>query len=286
VEFEQHRQLLFSLAYRMLGSVADAEDIVQEAWIRWQGAQRQDIDSPRSYLYAVVTRLCIDQLRSARVRREEYVGPWLPEPLLEDAQPDVVGGQYDGSLSTAFLLVLERLTEIERAVFLLREVFSFGYSDIAAITGRSEAACRQAVKRARDRLASGAPRFNASYEDAQRAAERFVAACRNGDLDQLLALVANDAVAWTDGGGRALAARNLIHGRDRIARFFVGVTAKWGTGVQFDIMPINGLPGVVIRKGNEVRTLTFSFGDGKIDQLFLVANPDKLKRLRQRLAQP
>jgi RNA polymerase sigma-70 factor (ECF subfamily) len=277
-EFERHRKLLFSLAYRMLGSAADAEDIVQETYLRWHRADLEQVRAPRDWLCTAVTRLSIDHLRSARVRREEYVGPWLPEPLFAPVDEDPLAAAILAeSLSTAFLLMLERLSETERAVFLLREVFSFDYEEVARIVARSEPATRQLAKRARDKLAGGEPRFTASAGEAERLAHRFVDACEHGDLDGLMALLTSDAVAMTDGGGKAHAARRPIHGRDRVARFFVGLTRKW-PGWRMRIVQVNGRPGVILRFDmGIVRVMSFAIVDGRIDGVFMIANPDKLR---------
>jgi RNA polymerase sigma-70 factor (ECF subfamily) len=281
--FAQHRPLLFSLAYRMLGSVADAEDMVQEAYLRWRRAPADAPREPRSYLSAVVTRLSIDHLRSARVRREEYVGPWLPEPLLGTAGDEGADAALlAGSLSTAFLLVLERLSEVERAVFLLREVFSFEYPEVARIVGRSEAACRQLAKRARERLAGGPARFTASPEEAERIAHRFVEACARGDVDGFLPLLAAGAVARSDGGGKAVAARNPILGRERVARFLAGIARHW-QHARLEVAAVNGQPGVLVwTPDGALRVITFALREGRIQDVFLMVNPDKLQRVRQR----
>jgi RNA polymerase sigma-70 factor (ECF subfamily) len=280
--FEAHRPLLFSLAYRMLGSVADAEDIVQDAYLRWHQVSGGRITSPKRFLCAVVTRLCIDHLRSARVRREEYVGPWLPEPLVSELAEDPLDATVLAeSLSMAFLLLLERLTPVERAVFLLREVLSFDYQEVARIVERSEAACRQIVKRSREKLAGGRRRFTVAPEEGERLARRFLEACAAGDMEGLLSLLAPDAMAWTDGGGKVLAARRPIRGRERVARFFIGVARKGG-GWEAAITRVNGGPGLVLRShgwAGELRVITFAMSDGRIDEIFVVGNPDKLLRV-------
>lgn len=278
--FEAHRGLLFALAYRMVGMVADAEDLVQETYLRWEGADRSAVRSPKDYLSATVTRLAIDHLRSARVRREQYVGPWIPEPLVGAAEDDPLDAvTLAESLSTAFLMVLERLSPVERAVLLLRDAFGFEYADVARIVERSEANCRQIAKRARDRATSGRPRFAATPSDAEDVARSFTAACRSGDIESLLRLVAPDAILWTDGGGKAPAARNPILGADRITRFFVGILRKW-PHFTVRIAPINGSPGLIVEgEDGFVRTVTFGVRDGRIEEIFMVANPDKLQRL-------
>src|SRR2546427_1932457 len=202
--FAEVRPILFSIAYRMLGSVMDAEDVVQEAYLRWQEASDDDVRSPRAYLATMVTRLCINQLRSARVQREAYVGPWLPEPLVTEHTPDPSGSvELAESLSMAFLVLLERLSAIERAVFLLHEVFDFEYPEIARIVDKSEANCRQIFARAKKRVESSHARFPASVEEAGRLLERFTRATAAGDMDGLLAVLAEDITLWPDGGGKA-----------------------------------------------------------------------------------
>src|SRR5437870_6164151 len=213
------RPLLFSIAYRMLGSVSEAEDVIQEAFLRYHRAGKEaDIESPKSYLSAVTTRLSIDHLRSARARREAYVGPWLPEPLLtEQAQDPAEHAETADSLSLAFLVLLETLTPLQRAVFLLREVFDYGYGEIAAILGKSEDNCRQLAVRARRHVEARKPRFEASRRRREELARRFFAAAEQGDTEGLVGLLAADAVAYGDGGGRALAFPHPVHGRERVA---------------------------------------------------------------------
>lgn len=279
-QFERTRPLLFSLAYRMLGSVVDAEDAVQEAYLRWHRAAPSSVEASRAYLCSIVTHLCIDHLKSARVRREEYVGPWLPEPLLEPLDEDPLRESLLAeSLSTAFLLLLERLSPLERAVFLLREVFSFEYAEVAGIVGRSEPSARQLAKRARDRVAAGRARAPATRADAERLTRRFVEACGSGDLAGLLELLAEDVVTLNDGGGKERAARNPVCGRDRVARFYVGLFRKW-TPMRVRVGPVNGQPGLFVRTPNgKLRVVTFEIRGGRFERIFLVANPDKLHRV-------
>lgn len=279
-EFERHRPLLFSLAYRMLGSIADAEDIVQEAYLRWQRAAPAEVESPRNYLCTIATRLCINQVQSARARREEYVGPWLPEPLVSPLEEDPLERmQLAESLSMAFLLLLERLSETERAVFLLREVFSFDYAEVARIVGRTTVATRQIAKRARDRLGGGAARFTASRPEAERLARRFVDACTRGDMASLHDILAEDIVSWNDGGGRMSAARKLVRGRERVARLYLGLFRKWPPAtIQF--VHVNRQPGFLVRAHDgRLVVLSFAFGNGRIEGVFAVMNPEKLRRV-------
>lgn len=278
--FERERPLLFAIAYRMLGSAADAEDVVQDAYLRWDRHPPAKESASRAYLCSIVTRLCIDHLKSARVRREEYVGPWLPEPLLEPVAEDALDATIrTESLSMAFLLLLERLSPTERAAFLLREVFSFNYDEIGAIIGRTEAATRQLVKRARDRIPSGGSRFTATAEEAKRVTARFVEACSSGDLAALLELLTDEVVTLNDGGGKARAARNPIHGPDRVARFYVGIFRKWRRP-QVRIVTVNGQPGLVVRTASgQLRVISFAIREGRLERIFLVVNPEKLRHV-------
>ena len=276
--FVEHRGLLFGIAYRILGSVVEAEDVVQDAFVKWQRVPEDRARSPRAYLSSTVTRLAIDHLRSARVQRESYVGPWLPEPLL--TSDDDIGAQMElsDSLSTAFLVVLERLSPSERAAFVLREVFDYPYEDVAAILEKSEAACRQLVHRAKQAVAAERPRFPASAQQQQRLTDRFVEACAGGDVNALLAVLTEDAVLVSDGGGNARAAKKPIAGRDRVARFLLGITAQAPAGFTVDVVSINGGAGVLLRvDGNPYVVVTVE-GDGNaIRTVHIIANPDKLK---------
>lgn len=273
--FDRHRPLLFSIAYRMLGSVMDAEDVVQEAFVRWRRASGTEVRSPESYLSAVVTRLCIDQLRSARARREEYVGPWLPEPLAAEAAPDAV--VLDASLSMAFLVLLESLGPVERAVFLLREVFDYDYAEISRIVGKSEDNCRQIARRARRSVASRRPRFERSPEQEERLTERFIEACMSGDMEGLLALLADDITVWSDGGGRTAAARHPIHGPERAARFFLGLAKKAPPEFSVRHALINGGAGLISYVGGRpLNVLTFDISGERIEAVRIVVNPEKL----------
>jgi RNA polymerase sigma-70 factor (ECF subfamily) len=271
--FDQHRPLLFSIAYRMLGSVMDAEDVVQEAFLRWQ--RTSEVRSPRAYLSAIITRLCIDQLRSARTRREQYVGPWLPEPLPTEPAPDTAA--IDESLSMAFLVLLESLNPTERAVFLLREVFDYDYAEISHLLDKSEANCRQIARRARQSIAARRPRFERSPEQEERLTRRFVETCTSGDMEGLLALLSDDITVWSDGGGRVAAARHPIHGPERVARFFMGLVGKAPPSFTVRQTWINGAPGIVgYVDGRPLNVLTFDVADGRIQAVRIVLNPDKL----------
>jgi RNA polymerase sigma-70 factor, ECF subfamily len=286
VTFESLRPLMFSIAYRMLGSVSEAEDMVQEAFLRYQGAldKGEEIDSPKAYLSAVVTRLAIDQLRSARVRRERYVGQWLPEPLLTDeaeGDPAVQAEQAD-SLSMAFLLLLERLTPLERAVFLLHDVFAYGYDEIAGIVDKSEANCRQLASRARRHVEAEKPRFEASRRERDELAQRFFAAVSEGDLDGLVEMLAADVVVYGDGGGKAPQWGRPIVGADRVGRLFVTLGRQMSElGVTARLHEVNGQPGAVVLDpdGRVVNVFSLEIVDGAVQTVRSVINPDKLQHV-------
>jgi RNA polymerase sigma-70 factor (ECF subfamily) len=281
--FDQYRDLLFSIGYRMLGSVADAEDMLQETFVKWQQTPTgEDIRSPRAYLVTIISRLCINHLQSARVQREEYVGQWLPEPLVtgpENLPLDIL--RADESLSVAFLLLLERLTPVERAVFLLREIFDYEYSEIAAALGQTEVNCRQILRRARQHIAEERPRFRASALERNALLERFLQATRSGDLEGLVALLSTDVVLHSDGGGKGPAAPNLIHGADRVARAILGGLKKQlPQNLVRRMAQINGAPGVVSYfNGQPFSVLTFDDSEGRIQALYIMTNPEKLSHL-------
>jgi RNA polymerase sigma-70 factor (TIGR02957 family) len=281
---DELRPLIFSVAYRMLGSVTEAEDITQEALLRMH-RERDRISSAEAFAVTVTTRLAIDQLRSARVRREQYVGPWLPEPLLstgEDADP-AVRVETDETLTTAFLMVLETLSPTERAVFLLHEVFQYGYDDIAAIVGKTVPNCRQIFARARAHVDERKPRFQVSTQRRTALAERFFAACRDGDLAGLERLLAADVVFYGDGGGKAQAVTKPVRGRVQVARFMLGLMRQAATHrLRFEPVPVNGQPGArLIGAGGAVlAVLTLQVADDQVQLLHNVLNPDKLRHLR------
>jgi RNA polymerase sigma-70 factor (ECF subfamily) len=284
--YEDLRPLLFSIAYRMLGSVAEAEDIVQEAFLRYQRALEESasIQSPKAYLSAVVTRLAIDHLRSARVRKESYVGEWLPEPLLTDVDaPD--GARYAeqaDSLSMAFLLLLERLSPVERAVFLLHDVFDYEYAEIALIVERSEENCRQLAVRARRHVEENRPRFEASREAREQLAARFFEAVGDGDVNGLVELLAADVVLYGDGGGKAGGWRRPIFGRDRVARLLAGFGPRARElGITFRPTEVNGQPGAMSfdQSGRLINVLTLDIAEGQVEAVRSVINPEKLGHL-------
>jgi RNA polymerase sigma-70 factor (ECF subfamily) len=285
--FAELRSLLFSIAYRMLGSASDAEDIVQETYLRFhrETAAGTDVESPKSYLSAITTRLCIDHLRSARVRRETYVGTWLPEPIVTDDESDAEShAETADSLSMGFLVLLESLTPVERAVFLLREVFEYEYGEIAAIVGKSEENCRQISVRARKQVQAGRPRFEASKAQREELARRFFAAAADGDVEGLTSMLAADVVAYADGGGKGLAFPKPVHGRDRVARLLHGAA---GAGRRFGVVAmrlaeINGQPGAVFLDADDapVAAVSLDIADGQIQTVHAVSNPEKLAHLR------
>jgi RNA polymerase sigma-70 factor (ECF subfamily) len=278
--FASVRPMLFSIAYRMLGSVMDAEDLVQDAYLRWEEAPETDVRSPRAYLATIVTRLAINQLRSARTKRETYVGPWLPEPLVTEETPDTV--ELAESLSMAFLVLLERLAPIERAAFLLHEVFDFEYTEIARVVDKTEANCRQLVARARKRIGSSRARFEADPAQAKRLVERFTEASLAGDLEGLVAVLAEDITLWADGGGKVPgAALKPVHGAASVARFALGVVGRFVPAeTTVRQTEINGQPGFIAYvSGRPLSALIFDIRDDRIRTIYAVGNPDKLQAL-------
>jgi RNA polymerase sigma-70 factor (ECF subfamily) len=284
-DLQASRPAVFAVAYRMLGSVADAEDVVQEAQLRLHRARRDgaQIENPRAFSIAVATRLAIDHLRSARARRETYVGTWLPEPLVEGEEPSPGESvEIAESLSMAFLVLLETLAPVERAVFLLREVFDYDYKDIAAIVQKSEANCRQVFARAKRHVDAGKPRFEPAPEQREELARRFFAACQEGRLDELLDLLATDASFFGDGGGKAVAVAHPLHGRERVARFVMGIVGKGAqVGARLEPRTVNGQPGAVVldREDRVIYVLALDIAEGAVRAVRSVVNPDKLGHL-------
>ncbi len=278
---QEHRRHLFGVAYRMLGTVSESEDVLQEAWLRVREVDEAGLRSIRAYLTSVVVRLCLDALGSARARRETYVGPWLPEPLV--APPDEPD---PGSLSFAFLLLLETLSPLERAVFLLHEVFDYDHAEIAEALGKSEPAVRKTLSRARAAVVDGKPRFEPRPEEHERLLREFGLTVMTGDLSALEALLAEDVVVHTDGGGKAQAARNRVHGASASARFFLGLVKKGSVaGLTYVEQQVNGQTSVVMRLGDAVDQVLSIETDGvRITQIFVVRNPDKLKSITRTLA--
>jgi RNA polymerase sigma-70 factor, ECF subfamily len=281
-EFEELRPLLFAIAYRILGSVAEAEDAVQESWLRYESTPTTP-RSPKAYLSAVVTRISIDVLRSARVQRETYIGPWHPEPLLTDPYEDPArSAELADSLSTAALILLERLSPLERAVFVLRDVFGFGFPEIAAAVDRSEAACRQLAVRARRHMDDGRPRFAADRREREDLAARFFDAIRDGDVDGLRELLAADVQMVGDGGGKAPALAKTVVGADRVARVLAAFSPLLaGVGGIVEPREVNGQPGAIVRDrdGKVVGTMSLDVLDGRIQTIRSVNSPDKLGHL-------
>jgi RNA polymerase sigma-70 factor, ECF subfamily len=281
-EFEELRSLLFAIAYRILGSVSEAEDAVQETWLRFESSPTRPT-STKAFLSAVVTRISIDVLRSARVRREEYVGHWLPEPLLDDPYEDPVrSAELADSVSMAALLLLERLSPLERAVFVLREVFGFGFPEVASAVGRSEAACRQLAVRARRHMDAGRPRFEADRREREELAKRFFDAFREGDVDGLRELLAADVQLVGDGGGKAPQLARAVIGAANVARLLTAIAPPMvRIEVTFEPHEMNGQPGAIFRDrdGKVLFTWTLDILDGRIQTIHSLINPDKLAHL-------
>ncbi|MRH89825.1 RNA polymerase sigma-70 factor [Nocardia sp. SYP-A9097] len=279
--FVEHRRLLFGTAYQMLGTVTDAEDILQDAWIKWHATDHDSIEHPKSYLVRAITNLCLNRLTSARATRETYVGPWLPEPLLTTTDAAQESEMAD-TVSTAMLVVLETLTPVERAVFVLREVFGYSHAEIGGFLDRPETTVRQISHRARNHVHSRRPRFDADDTARQDITRKFMAACHGGDLNALMELLAPEVTLWNDGGGKVTAARRPLHGPDHVARWMLGVLAKpICAGIYFETAVINGELGMVGKIGDYVMgVLTFDQVDGRIENLRFQVNPDKLAGLQ------
>jgi RNA polymerase sigma-70 factor (ECF subfamily) len=274
--FEAYRPLLFSIAYRMLGSASEADDVLQDAWLRARQDEDADVRSPRAYLTTIVTRLCIDHLRSAERTRMEYPGPWLPEPV---AEPNQESAELASSLTTAFLLVLERLAPTERAVFLLREVFELDFDEIATAVGKNEANTRQILTRARRRLGESRRRFAMSREDSREIVEQFRHAIVTGSVEELMAVLHADATLVADGGGKALAATQPVIGADRIAEFVIDIVGKirWSESDP-QLVTVNGATGLLLRHPTfGDGTYSFDIADGRIRAIYVMRNPDKLR---------
>jgi RNA polymerase sigma-70 factor (ECF subfamily) len=275
--FEPHRRYLVGVAYRMLGSVSEAEDAVQDAFLRWQAADRTAVVDPRAYLARIVARLCLDRLKSARAQREHYVGTWLPEPLVEEPAHANVADD----ISVALLLTLERLSPLERAAFLLHDVFDMDYTVIASVLDRSETACRQLATRAREHVRDDRPRFEPSREAEARLVGAFATAMTSGNVELLASTLAEDAILYSDGGGKRRAALNPIFGRDRIVRFSAGLLRKGRVANEpARFARINGLPGFVFRGDDGgTQTIAFELHGEQIAAIYIVRNPDKLRHV-------
>jgi RNA polymerase sigma-70 factor (ECF subfamily) len=279
-QFETYRPLMFSIAYRMLGSATDAEDIVQEAYLRYQATAPSQIVSHRAFLTTVVTRLCLNQLRSAKAQRESYLGPWLPEPVLtgtDERFAPTQQAELHETLSLAFLVLLEQLTPVERAVFLLRDVFDYDYAEIAAIIGKTEVACRQVFRRAKKHIATHRPRFKPTPEAHHQIFTQFIRAAGSGELDGLLQLLADDVTLWADSGGKARGITRPLRGRDLVARFLMASPQIPSEPYQADIANVNGEPALILRAGAHARVvLSISIDHGRIYAVWVIGNPDKL----------
>jgi RNA polymerase sigma-70 factor, ECF subfamily len=280
--FSEIRSLLFSIAYRMLGSVMEAEDIVQEVYLRWKQVNPDEVGSPKAYLSAIATRLCIDHLRSARVQREEYYGPWLPEPLISDPEDNPATAlAHSETLSMAFLVLLESLAAEERAVFILREVFDTPYPEIASIIGKNEPAVRQMFSRARQRVHEGRPRFAVTRAEQEQVTMQFIQACMTGDLKLLMTTLAGESILISDGGGKASAATRPVVGADRIARFVLGLLKKQTDDVETQLSVVNGEPAFVMYlDGQPFNVMVLEIGDGHVQVIRNVRNPDKLRHIQ------
>lgn len=284
------RPLLFSIVYRMLGSASDAEDVLQDAWLRWQAADRSDVRSPRAFAATVVTRLCLDRLKSARASREEYIGPWLPEPVLtsELAGPDTVL-QRSESVTLAFLVLLEKLSPEERAVFLLKDIFEYEHAEIAEMLGTTPENSRQLLHRAKSHLADGRPQLTGTVESRRAVAERFARAFSNGNGLELAALLAEDVGMWSDGGGKVSAARRPIMGREHVLKFLVGLhqTAQVAgdlRDVSLRIEDVNGEPALVVRINQRLDSIfVFSIEHETVSAIRVVRHPGKLARIDAQL---
>jgi RNA polymerase sigma-70 factor, ECF subfamily len=278
--FEMYRPLLFSIAYRMLGSAMEAEDMVQETFIRYQQAAETDIRSLKAYLTTVITRLCLDGLKSAKNRRETYVGTWLPEPLLTGESPDMLVSEHE-SIAMAFMVLLESLTPIERAIFLLRDVFDYSYAEIAAIVDKSEANCRRYYHHAKQYIVERRPRFEPSPAERKNLVEEFLHAVATGDLDGLTRLLAEDVMLYGDGGGKAPAFKKPLTGRAAVLRLMLAISrAVASDDVQIEMKEVNGFPALLFRlQGKLYFVMNFTLADGQIAAIYNILNPDKFAHL-------
>ncbi|MFE9454926.1 RNA polymerase sigma-70 factor [Streptomyces sp. NPDC006739] len=286
-EFTAHRPRMFGLAYRLLGSAEEAQDAVQDAYLRWSSADRAAIEHPGAWLARVVTNLCLNRLTSARVQREQYVGPWLPEPVFtqDGSLGPLESAEQRDAVSTALLVLLERLTPTERAVYVLREAFGYSYRDIAGVLDLSESNCRQLYRRAVQRVATPEVRFTAGGKQQHELVKSFVMAAREGDLAGLEKLLAKDVTWWSDGGGKVTAARRPLVGRETVMRFLVGGVQRFAGGWDFAVAEVNGAPALVVHAAKQlIAVASFELRDSVIAQVRVVMNPDKLAFAGQQFA--
>jgi len=288
--FTTDRPLLFSIAYRMLGSASDAEDVLQDAWLRYRSVDRSTVRSPKALATTIVTRLCLDRLKSARTKREEYIGPWLPEPVLtSEVESPAAALQRAESVTLAFLVLLEKLSPEERAVFLLKEIFDYDHSEIAEMLGTTADNSRQLLHRARGHLAERRPRLTGTADSRRAVAERFARAFSSGDGSELTALLAQDVGMWSDGGGKAAAARRPLIGRDQVLNFLIGLhrTAQSAgiiRDVSLQIDEVNSEPALILRVGKRLESIfVFTIEDDAIAAIRVVRNPDKLAHIDRQL---
>ncbi|WPZ33470.1 sigma-70 family RNA polymerase sigma factor [Thalassobaculum sp. OXR-137] len=275
-DFETQRPALLRLAYRMLGSMAEAEDVVQESWLRWRQADRGTIGNPPGWLRRVVSRLCLDQLKSARMRRETYVGTWLPEPVVDAPDPELLAD----NLTYSLMLALERLSPLERAAFLLHDVFEMPLADVAETLDREPASVRQLAVRARRHVRADRPRFPVAPEEGRRVAAAFFEAARLGDAAALKGLLAEDVSLRADGGGKVLAFPNVIQGADKAVRLFCGLARKYAGRLRLEaLVTVDGLPAIVSRNGGTLQAMVLEVVEGRIAAIYVIRNPDKLERL-------
>jgi RNA polymerase sigma-70 factor, ECF subfamily len=286
--FQELRPYLFSVAYRMLGRATEAEDIIQDAWVRYQTASPAKIESLKAYLTTIVTRLCLDRLKSASATREEYVGPWLPEPIITEgpSNPEQRMARYE-SITMGFLVLLETLTPPERAVFLLREVFDYDYDVIAGMLDTTDANCRQLLSRAKGRIAEGRPRFHGEADSQKRLVEAFIGSMQRGDAGELASMLADDVAFWADGGGKVVAAGRPLFGREAVLKLLMGIrrgARNLGVVLSMNVTHVNGEPAIVVAVGERIDSVyVCSIADDKIVALHVVRNPDKLQYLKGQL---
>jgi RNA polymerase sigma-70 factor (ECF subfamily) len=281
--FESYRPLLFSIAYRMLGSAMEAEDMVQEAYLRYKNVEESDLKSPKAYLTTIVTRLCLDQLKSAKTQRENYFGTWLPEPLLTGPSPTAIVGDYE-TISMAFMVLLENLSPIERAVFLLRDVFDYTYAEIAPIVGKSEANCRRYYHLAKQYLTERRPRFEPSSDEQHKLLASFMQVVTTGDVEGLTHILAEDVAVYGDGGGKVPAAPRPIVGRELVTRFILGISRLYTNDIGVEMREVNGTPSLLFwQRENLIILMNFTIVDNHIKAIRSILNPDKLAYLDHEL---